>query len=199
MFTAVLFLNKRLVHKSITIRMHGFQISTLLITRYIQDAEKRTVLLKLNTLFILRCAILRLLWDVQQVTEISFCCLLCLRTLPSYLILSVAVNCMTRRVVIFSFLSYSDFFYTLIVIVVVTDTPRHIHRHMHTLGRTPLNSGSARLYLTTHNAYKRQTSISPAGFEPAIPASERPQTYTLELTATGIGPNPLIRILCVLQ
>jgi len=35
-----------------------------------------------------------------------------------------------------------------------------------TFGRTPLNECSARhrdLYLTTH---KRQTSISPAGFEP---------------------------------
>jgi hypothetical protein len=26
-----------------------------------------------------------------------------------------------------------------------------------------------------------------AGFEPAIPASERPQTYALERAATGIG------------
>jgi hypothetical protein len=49
-----------------------------------------------------------------------------------------------------------------------------------TLGRTPLNEGSARrrdLYLTTHNNHKRQTSMSPAGFEPAIPASKRPQAH----------------------
>jgi hypothetical protein len=32
------------------------------------------------------------------------------------------------------------------------------------------------LYLTTHNTHNRQTSMSPAGFEAAIPASERPQT-----------------------
>jgi len=32
------------------------------------------------------------------------------------------------------------------------------------------------LYLTTHNTHKRNTSIPPAGFEPAIPASEQPQT-----------------------
>jgi len=130
------------------------------------------------------------------------CWLLCLRTLPSYLILSVAVDCMTHRVVLSFFLSYSDFIYILIVSVVVTDTLHHIHRHTHILGRTPLNAGSARrrdLYLTTHNTYKRQTSIPPAGFEPAIPASERPQTYALEGTAAGIGPNPLIRIMCVLQ
>ena len=32
-----------------------------------------------------------------------------------------------------------------------------------------------------------QTSMSPAGFEPAIPAGERPQTYALDRVATGIG------------
>jgi len=30
---------------------------------------------------------------------------------------------------------------------------------------------------TTHNNYRRQTSMLPAGFEPAITASERPQTH----------------------
>jgi len=43
--------------------------------------------------------------------------------------------------------------------------------------RTPLDDGSARrreLYLTTHNTHKRQTFMSPAGFEPAVSASERP-------------------------
>jgi len=29
--------------------------------------------------------------------------------------------------------------------------------------------------------------VPPAGFEPAIPASERPQTHTLDRAATGIG------------
>jgi hypothetical protein len=41
-----------------------------------------------------------------------------------------------------------------------------------TLGRTPLDEGPARrrdLYLTTRNTHKRQTSISPVGFEPTIP------------------------------
>jgi hypothetical protein len=50
------------------------------------------------------------------------------------------------------------------------------HTHKHTLG------GTARirnLYLTTHNTHNRQTSILPAGFEPTIPASERPQTARL--------------------
>jgi hypothetical protein len=41
--------------------------------------------------------------------------------------------------------------------------------------------------LTTQNTYNRQTSIPPAGFKPANPASKLPQTHTLNLAATGIG------------
>ena len=49
-----------------------------------------------------------------------------------------------------------------------------------TLGRTPLNEWSARrrnLYLTKHNIHNREIFIFQAGFEPAILASERPQTH----------------------
>jgi hypothetical protein len=59
-----------------------------------------------------------------------------------------------------------------------------------TLGRTPLDEWSVRcrvLYLTTHSTHKRQTSMPPVGFEPAIPASERLQTHALDGAATGIG------------
>jgi len=42
------------------------------------------------------------------------------------------------------------------------------------------------LYLTTHTTHKRQTSMPPAGFEPTIPGSERPQTHALDRAATGI-------------
>ena len=59
-----------------------------------------------------------------------------------------------------------------------------------TFGRTYLEEWSARrrdLYLTTHNTHNRQTSMPPAGFEPTIPASERPQTHTLDRAATGTG------------
>jgi len=54
----------------------------------------------------------------------------------------------------------------------------HSVRHA-TLGRTPLDECSDRhkdVYLTTHNTYNKQTSISLVGFEPAILASEQPQT-----------------------
>jgi len=66
-----------------------------------------------------------------------------------------------------------------------------------TLGRNPLDRWSARrrdLYLTTHNTHNRQTSIPPAGFEPAIPASERPHTHALDRAATEIvGTYTLIK------
>ena len=39
-------------------------------------------------------------------------------------------------------------------------------------------------YCTTHTT---QTAMPPAGFEPAIPASDRPQTFVLNRSATGIG------------
>ena len=44
------------------------------------------------------------------------------------------------------------------------------------------------LYLTKHNAHKRQTSMPSAGFEPAIRISELPQALALDHAATGIGP-----------
>jgi len=49
-----------------------------------------------------------------------------------------------------------------------------------TLGISPLDEWSAHrrnLYLTTHDIHKRQTFTPPAGFEPEIPASKRPQAY----------------------
>jgi len=56
-----------------------------------------------------------------------------------------------------------------------------------TVGRTPLDRPSARhrdLYLTKYNSHCRQTSIFPVGFEPAIWAGERLQTYW-DRTVTG--------------
>ena len=45
----------------------------------------------------------------------------------------------------------------------------------HILGRTPLDEGSARRRDLPHNTGK--PPMPPAGFEAAIPASERPQTH----------------------
>jgi hypothetical protein len=62
-------------------------------------------------------------------------------------------------------------------------------RH-NTVGRTPLDKWSARrrnFYLTTHNTHNRETSMPSAGFEPTIPAGERPQTHALDRAVTGTG------------
>ena len=46
------------------------------------------------------------------------------------------------------------------------------------------------------NTILRQTSMPPAGFEPAITASERPRTHALYHAATGIGCGAFIRNYC---
>ena len=59
-----------------------------------------------------------------------------------------------------------------------------------TVGRTSLDRGPAPhrdLYLTTHNTHNIQTSMPPEGFEPTIPAGERPHSYALNRAATGTG------------
>jgi hypothetical protein len=60
----------------------------------------------------------------------------------------------------------------------------------HSLGRSPLDKGSARsrdLYLTTHNTHNRQTPMLSVGFERAIPTSKRPQIHALDRASTVIG------------
>jgi len=49
-------------------------------------------------------------------------------------------------------------------------------------------------YLTTHNTHKRQTPMLTAGFEPAIPVTERPQAHTLDRAANGIDSIPNIQV-----
>jgi len=80
----------------------------------------------------------------------------------------------------------------LIVIEVLrSHTRTHTHTHTHTtLNSTPLDEGSdcrKDLHLTTNNTHTRQTSMSPAGFEPAISASEQYKTHLLDRAAIGIG------------
>jgi hypothetical protein len=41
--------------------------------------------------------------------------------------------------------------------------------------------------LSENTQHSQETSMPQAGFEPAIPASERPQTHALDRAATGIG------------
>jgi hypothetical protein len=100
---------------------------------------------------------------------------------------SINKHCMFREIYRFC-LSPTSFYLTVV-------RSRGIIEFDHTqgrttVGRTPLDEGSARrrvLYLTTHNTHNRQTSMPLAGFEPAIPAGDPPQTLALERSATGIG------------
>ena len=71
--------------------------------------------------------------------------------------------------------------------------PPHYRGFTITLGRSPLQEWSARrrhLYLTSHNTHNSQTSMPTAGFEPAIPASERPQTHASDRASSRIGKKP---------
>jgi len=68
-------------------------------------------------------------------------------------------------------------------------------------GRTPLGEWSARrrnLYLKTHITHSRLTSMPPAVFEPAIPASGLPQTQALERAAARIGQQAASVFACIL-
>ena len=67
----------------------------------------------------------------------------------------------------------------------------HTQLDTQTPGRTPLKELSARRrgrYL--HNKHNRGTSTPSVGFEPAIPAIKRFQTYALDRTATWISKIP---------
>jgi len=59
------------------------------------------------------------------------------------------------------------------------------------LSRSPMDGWSSRrrdLYLTTHTKFTRDTHIhAPAGFEPTITESERPQAHALDRADIGIG------------
>ena len=85
----------------------------------------------------------------------------------------------------------------LLHLVILSDTHRHTHTYKHTHTRYDLSGWPAmrrNLYLTTHNSHKTETTMPPARFEPAIPASERPQTHTLDHAATGIGANRSMKV-----
>ena len=75
----------------------------------------------------------------------------------------------------------------------------HIIRYT-TAGRTPLDEWSSRrmdFYLHNTNKYKNLKPRALAGFEPAIPESERPQTYVLDRAANRNKKKEL-EIRCVL-
>ena len=93
-----------------------------------------------------------------------------------------------------STLSHATSFFWVSTSHAIRRTRAHTHTHTHTHtkppSRNPQNEWSTRasgcyLHNTTHK-HQRRTSLPSAGFEPAFPAMELPQTYALDLTATGI-------------
>ena len=67
----------------------------------------------------------------------------------------------------------------------VPGSPYWSRSHSDTLGRTPVDEWSTRRRTLPDNTHKRPKSTPPAGFEPAIPADERPQTHALDRAAPG--------------
>ena len=73
-----------------------------------------------------------------------------------------------------------------LLFIILNDTRSHTQAHTHKIGRITLDEGSARiryLYHRKHNTHKGETSMISAEFEPANPASERPQARTLDREA----------------
>jgi hypothetical protein len=69
--------------------------------------------------------------------------------------------------------------------LLIVEAARSHSRHT-TLGRTPLDGGSAcrrDLYLIKHNNHKTQTPMPAAGFEPAILANQRPPIHSPNKTS----------------
>ena len=62
-----------------------------------------------------------------------------------------------------------------------------------TLGRLLLTSDRFVVVLCLHNAANKKKHVPSAGFEPAIPTIEWPQTYVLDSPATGISSSKSIR------
>ena len=79
---------------------------------------------------------------------------------------------------------------------ILEDSRSHSVR-ISTIGRTPMDEWSTRrrdLYPTKHNTHNRQTFMPPARFEPKIPASDRPQTHTLDRADTEIGEEVITKL-----
>jgi hypothetical protein len=62
-----------------------------------------------------------------------------------------------------------------------THTIRHTVEHLWTSDQHVAETST---YTGQHNTH---TPMLPAGFEPSLPATKRPQTYALDCAATGIG------------
>ena len=93
----------------------------------------------------------------------------------------------SKRIIVFSFLSYY-----LLIARVERYCYSTTHTHTHTRQDFPGRGISpTRKPLPDYKQHlkERQTSMALPGFEPGIPASERPHTHPLDRAATGTGYN----------
>jgi hypothetical protein len=85
----------------------------------------------------------------------------------------------------------------------VTTAPDHTQSHTHTFTHTRYYSSgrgigpSQRLYLTTHNIHKRETSTLPTKFETTLAASELSQICALDRAATDVGERVFLPTLTI--
>jgi hypothetical protein len=70
---------------------------------------------------------------------------------------------------------------------VISHNSTHTHTHPFGLPWTSDQPVAEAAACTTHNKSKSRTSMHSAEFEPATPVIDRPQTYALGSTDTGIG------------
>jgi hypothetical protein len=92
-----------------------------------------------------------------------------------------------------STLGWADIFYGSTAVVVLASSSLRLRDHTltHPIRQDSYERGISPSHRdlpdNKRNTHKRQTSMPPAGFEPIIPASERPQSHPLDRAATGIG------------
>jgi len=71
--------------------------------------------------------------------------------------------------------------------LIIEDSRSHSHTQLSVGHLWTRERSTVQIYISQHTLTKGQTSMPPTGFEPAIPASERPYTHVLDHAATGIN------------
>jgi hypothetical protein len=72
----------------------------------------------------------------------------------------------------------------LLHLITLSDTHTHTHTHTHLVGL--FGTRGQHVSGTRYRGYKGQRAMLSTRFEPAFAAIERPQTYALNSSATGI-------------
>ena len=76
----------------------------------------------------------------------------------------------------------------LVYMITLNDKETHTQTHSRTLW-TRDRPVAKTFTCSNHSIHKTQTTMPPAGFEPAVPTNERPQTHALDRAVTGVEEN----------